>query len=247
MNKSGKQLYEFPPFLLDEPNGLLLRDGQAVRLTPKAFETLLVLVRNHGCVIEKNRLLNEVWLDSFVEEGSLSRNIHERWKALGDDSGRPHYIETLPRRGYRFVALVNKVQDPPAHDAPRATQPAADAAGTTLVEKHTFARIFTEEETVPVSPVTENEAEVKHLGGAQGSRCFWHSRRAILFTALIVAGLLSLAAYFTFFWPVRKASTLAPAPGNVHRLTDNYAADQQPRWSPDGFKLAFQTDRDGNW
>src|SRR5262245_36342696 len=114
MSGLEKHLYEFAPFLLDEANRLLLRDGKVVHLTPKAFETLLVLVKNHGQLIEKERLLKEVWIDSFVERGSLPRNIHELRKALGDDSDKPNYIETIPRRGYRFVARINELQ---IHDA----------------------------------------------------------------------------------------------------------------------------------
>src|SRR5215813_2000630 len=155
MDKADKHLYEFAPFLLDEANRLLIKDGKTVHLTPKAFETLLVLVKNHGQVIEKDRLLNEVWTDSFVEEGSLSRNIHELRKALGDNSGKPDYIETLPRRGYRFVAVINKVNELQTNATPVSVQSGEDAASTTLVEKHTFARIITEEETAPTSPVIE--------------------------------------------------------------------------------------------
>src|SRR5687768_13685400 len=98
------RFYEFEPFLLDAGSRILLKDGETVRLTPKAFETLLVLVQHGVQVVEKEQLLKEVWPDSFVEEGSLSRNIHELRKALGDDSSEPRYIETIPKRGYRFLA-----------------------------------------------------------------------------------------------------------------------------------------------
>ena len=106
MTAEDNRLYEFEPFVLDAGSRILLKDGSIVRLTPKAFETLLVLVQHAVQVVEKERLLKEVWPDSFVEEGSLSRNIHELRKALGDDSSEPRYIETIPKRGYRFVAPV---------------------------------------------------------------------------------------------------------------------------------------------
>ncbi len=73
------------------------------------FELLLVLVRNHGRVVEKEFLLNAVWPDSFVEEGNISFNIRQLRKALGDDAHAPKFIETVPRRGYRFVADVSEV------------------------------------------------------------------------------------------------------------------------------------------
>src|SRR5215510_5566988 len=102
-------LYEFGNFVLDARSRILLKDGTTVRLTPKAFETLLVLIRNGVQVVDKDQLMKEVWPDTFVEEGSLSRNIYELRKALGDDSSEPRYIATIPKRGYRFIAPVTVV------------------------------------------------------------------------------------------------------------------------------------------
>ena len=90
--------------MLDAGSRILLKDGAIVRLTPKAFDTLLVLVQHKGQLVDKEQLLKDVWPDSYVEEGSLSRNIHELRKVLGDHSSEPRYIETIPKRGYRFVA-----------------------------------------------------------------------------------------------------------------------------------------------
>src|SRR5215471_1168069 len=106
MSFPDNQLYEFESFVLDARSGILLNGGATVRLTPRAFQTLLVLVRHASEVVDKDRLMNEVWPDTFVEEGNLSRNIHELRKALGDDTAEPRYIETIPKRGYRFVAPV---------------------------------------------------------------------------------------------------------------------------------------------
>src|ERR1051325_2819002 len=106
MSLSRNHLYEFGPFVLDARNRLLLKDGATVRLTPKAFETLLGLVRHATQGGEKEQLLKEVWSDTFVEEGVLTYNISGLRKTLGDDSAEPRYIETIPKRGYRFIAPV---------------------------------------------------------------------------------------------------------------------------------------------
>jgi len=103
------QLYEFGPFRLDPAERKLLRGNQIVPLTPKAFETLLLLVRNSGHLLEKDEFISALWPDTVVEEGSLSNNIFVLRKALGED---PAFIETVPRRGYRFVGTVRQV--PPA-------------------------------------------------------------------------------------------------------------------------------------
>jgi TolB-like protein/Tfp pilus assembly protein PilF len=110
MSGHTKYVYAFGPFLLNPAEGLLLRNGKPVALTPKAFETLLVLVRSAGHVVGKDVLIKAVWPDTYVEEANLTQNVFTLRKALGSgDRGRP-YIETIPRRGYRFVSTVRKLR-----------------------------------------------------------------------------------------------------------------------------------------
>jgi TolB-like protein/DNA-binding winged helix-turn-helix (wHTH) protein/Tfp pilus assembly protein PilF len=111
MSKPTKQIYEFGPFRLDTAERLLLRSGETVPLTPKAFDTLVVLVQKSGHVVGKDELMNEVWADSFVEESNLTQNIFVLRKVLGEDGSGRLYIETVPKRGYRFVASVREVMD----------------------------------------------------------------------------------------------------------------------------------------
>jgi DNA-binding winged helix-turn-helix (wHTH) protein len=98
--------FEFGPFHLDLDDRLLTRAGEVISLRPKATEILVRLVTNAGQLIKKDQLLKEVWPDTFVEESNLSQTIFTLRKALGDDRSEPRYIETVPRRGYRFVAAV---------------------------------------------------------------------------------------------------------------------------------------------
>jgi Tol biopolymer transport system component/DNA-binding winged helix-turn-helix (wHTH) protein len=109
MSQQPQHIYEFGPFCLDVAEHLLLRDGEAVPLTPKAFDLLLALVERHGHLLEKEELLKKVWPDTFVEEANLASNISQLRKALGDGENGHRYIETAPKRGYRFVANVKKV------------------------------------------------------------------------------------------------------------------------------------------
>jgi TolB-like protein/Tfp pilus assembly protein PilF len=105
-----KHLYEFGPFCLDTAERRLLRDGEVVPLAPKVFDLLLVLVQHSGHLIEKEELLREGWPNQFVEEGNLPLNISILRKALGEDRTSREYIETVPKRGYRFVADVRQVE-----------------------------------------------------------------------------------------------------------------------------------------
>src|SRR5689334_4379246 len=100
------QIYEFGRFRLDAAERTLLRGDEPVPLTPKVFGILLALVENSPRVVEKDELMRQVWPDSFVEEGNLTQNVSLLRKALGEASDGKPYIETIARRGYRFVASV---------------------------------------------------------------------------------------------------------------------------------------------
>jgi DNA-binding winged helix-turn-helix (wHTH) protein/TolB-like protein/Flp pilus assembly protein TadD len=116
MDKKESRLYEFDRFCLDPSERILLYDLQEVPLTPKVFETLLLLVENGGHVVGKEELLTTIWPDSIVEESSLSQNISLLRKALGDSSDGRQFIETIPKRGYKFIAPVKVVNNMGAAD-----------------------------------------------------------------------------------------------------------------------------------
>jgi DNA-binding winged helix-turn-helix (wHTH) protein/TolB-like protein len=102
-------LYEFGRFKFDPQNHLLLSGDEPVAITPKAFEVLLVLVENGSRLTTKEELMRKVWPDSFVEEANLTVNISALRKLLGEMAdGRP-YIDTVPKKGYRFVATISEV------------------------------------------------------------------------------------------------------------------------------------------
>ena len=112
MGTPVKHLYEFGPFQLDPPERLLLCEGQPVPMPPKAFDLLVVLVERGGHLVDKDELLKIVWRGSIVEEGNLSVTVSFLRKALNDDRGLHKYIETVSKRGYRFVADVRELDEP---------------------------------------------------------------------------------------------------------------------------------------
>jgi len=111
MSQRLKHFYEFSNFRIDLEERLLLHDGKVAPLTPKLFNTLLALVERNGKVVSKDELIKFVWPDTFVEEGNLTQNISMLRKLLGESPDKPQYIETVPRRGYRFVASVKEVEE----------------------------------------------------------------------------------------------------------------------------------------
>ena len=106
MSSKSAQFYDFANFRLDVSQKVLLRDGKPVTLTPKVFDTLEIFLENAGLLLEKDELMQKIWQDRFVEESNLTSNIKMLRKALGDDAAHPRFIETVPRRGYRFIAKV---------------------------------------------------------------------------------------------------------------------------------------------
>lgn len=106
-----KRFFEFGEFQLDVKERALLRNGEALQLTPKAFDTLVMLVENAGSLVEKDEMMRTIWPDSFVEEVGLARNVSVLRKTLGQDAGGQQFIETVPKRGYRFTAQVREHVD----------------------------------------------------------------------------------------------------------------------------------------
>ena len=131
MNNKIKHLYEFENFRVDLSQKCLWRGAEIVSLTPKAFETLVVLIENCGKIVGKEDLLNKVWANTFVEESTLTQNISTLRKTLALQPNGKQFIETVPRRGYRFVGDVREV---------------ADDAEIFVVETHTKTHIVAEQQ-----------------------------------------------------------------------------------------------------
>ena len=134
MTRHSRRLYGFGPFRIDTVERTLLCHERPVQLTPKVFDTLLALVESSGHVLGKNELMQKVWPDSFVEENNLAQNISVLRKVLGEGAEGLKYIETVSKRGYRFVADVEELWDEPEEDA------------RLVVRERTRARVLIEEE-----------------------------------------------------------------------------------------------------
>jgi pimeloyl-ACP methyl ester carboxylesterase/DNA-binding winged helix-turn-helix (wHTH) protein len=129
MNQAPRRFYLFDGFRVDVGERLLFKENREVSLTPKVFDTLLVLLENSSHVLTKKELMEQVWPDSFVEENNLAQNISILRKALGESKEGEHYIQTVPKRGYRFVADVSST---------------SDDEETVIVRERTVARIVVE-------------------------------------------------------------------------------------------------------
>ncbi|HKR13247.1 MAG TPA: tetratricopeptide repeat protein [Pyrinomonadaceae bacterium] len=111
MGQPDSLIYEFGRFRLKSAERILLREDELVPLTPKVFDILITLVEHSGQVVSKDDLMKRVWPSTYVEEGNLTQNISLLRKALGETPGGVQFIETVPRRGYRFVGEIKEASN----------------------------------------------------------------------------------------------------------------------------------------
>lgn len=241
MEKKPRHLYEFGAFRLDADERLLLRAGEVVALAPKTFDVLLALVEQSGHLLEKEELLKTVWPDSFVEENNLADNISKLRKALGEGENGYKFIETVPKRGYRFVGDVRRVSDaalPPIEEYPQSaplTGPVKDhrigsflrravsviALGILAFGVYKFIarseRIATGPKIIPVTSLPGSESQPVFSPDGNQIAFVWdglQENNSDIYVKLIDVG-------------------------EPLRLTTNPAPDLNPVWSPDGRYIAF--------
>jgi DNA-binding winged helix-turn-helix (wHTH) protein/TolB-like protein/Tfp pilus assembly protein PilF len=167
MSRQANRIYEFGAFRLDPAERLLLRSGEVVPMAPKAFETLLALVERHGRVWEKDELIKRIWPDTFVEEGNLAQHVFTLRRALKDGQNGSQYIETIPRRGYRFVADVREEWDDPI-----------------------------DEERANASAIIDREGETNAAGGKTGRKIKHGSALMVMAGLLMVIALIAALVHF---------------------------------------------------
>src|SRR5262249_36163561 len=225
MTQAEKHFYEFGPFRLDTTDRLLLRDGQHIPLTPKAFETLMILVENSGRVIDKDEMLKKVWPDTFVEEVNLAKNVSYLRKILGSEEAA-QYIETIPKRGYRFVANVKDVCDKRAE---LVLAPPAEMRVINGREKETdISESESESRIVPIDP---------EVLPPQSKPSSDRLRRMVIWPAL------GLALGFTIWAMFFRLAKESPVPLlNIVPFTSFPGRETQAAFSPDGNQIAFVWD-----
>ena len=239
MRRQLDHSYEFGPFRLDISERVVLRDGEIVPLTTKAFETLRVLLENRGHIVEREELMERVWPGTFVEEGNLSVTVSMLRKALGDSSNEPCYIATIPGRGYRFIAGVRQTQ-----------LETVDL----IVEKQTRSLVVIEEEeeennellrdlSSDLLPTSQHERG-KALGQAESVSAIpataaypEQPANSFLRPAALVALALIIGAGL---WFIARLIATTPLPtSKLVPLTSLPGSESQAAFSPDGKQIAF--------
>lgn len=246
-----KHFYRFGAFTLDTDQRVLLRDGKPLALTPKVFDTLLILVEKSGRIVEREELMNRLWPDTFVEEANLTFNIKQLRKVLGDDARNPLYIETVARRGYRMIADAQEVLMETGamndHIAPRFDS--SDASVSDITSTASRRSVGSDESKPVESPIEIRSAKPEeHLDATATSAeaSTGLRKRAIALIAgiaivIIVAGLVvwKLAANKTASEHSRADAASRPAvPLKLEKLTGTGQSDHVAI-SPDGKFIAY--------
>ena len=260
-----RHLYEFGPYRLDASERQLWRGSEAVHLTPKELDTLSALVRGAGRLMSKEELLKEIWPDTFVGEATLAQNVFTLRRALGETEGGKSYIETVPRRGYRFAAAVRGVGTMPTRvnafergDSPAVKRNGAGAsarAGEASEETASHDASEVDAGTATLSSTveapthttnTEAHAFANHQRGPQGH----HPVRAAVIISVVAFVGVAVLVYAIFRLSIRpeteSARGRAPAfqSMKVTRLPATGAVAEAVI-SPDGKYFAYVSSEPG--
>jgi Tol biopolymer transport system component/DNA-binding winged helix-turn-helix (wHTH) protein len=242
--ESKARRYTFKNFTLDLERRVLLRDGEPVPLTPKAFDTLALLVRRSGRVVGKDELLEEIWADAFVEESTIAQNVFTLRKALGQTQTENQFIETVPKHGYRFIAHVEAVDGAtngkPENGRQRATQDIT--VGENIGDAETVDGEIGNAETVNVASdaaATLLTSERRDPHPAERHRRFNLPTKLLALVMLLLAVAVAVGL-FLFTRRDEAASDFAASspPTRTTQLTNNGQVSRAAV-SPDGKYVAY--------
>lgn len=188
MNVNITRSYRFNSFLLNVAERRLMCEDEPVPLTPKAFDILVYLVDHCGHLVHKDELMHAIWPDSFVDEINIPRTIHTIRRALGEDDNGNKFIETVPTKGYRFVAEVKKVNE--------------DGSDSLVIET------FIHDDLPEIPDTPDSKVEVPKPKAARRASPRFYLGLALGFLLLVsVGGFFFLSGY----WPMKSiVKRLAP-------------------------------------
>src|SRR5439155_18865479 len=183
--QNQNRFYEFANFRIDVAKHRLLKDGEPLTVTPKAVEILLLLAQNSGRIVEKDELMAAIWPDTIVEESNLTQTVYVLRKVLGQDASGEKFIQTIPKRGYRFLHELRAVAD--------------ESVG--IIEHQTESHtVIGRENLNPAEPAPRPDAH-----GPKDRSLVTRSRVALQFILPLGAAILVTTLFFVY-WNYKSSS-----------------------------------------
>lgn len=225
-----RRWYRFGPFVVDASKRRLWRNRALIPLTSKAFEILLVLIRDRGRVVEKSELMEAVWRNTAVEENTLTRHISTLRKVLEERPEQHEYILTVPGRGYRFVAEIDELEARP---------PDLDQNGMGPLDAG--ATVARDESLTPLpSPVAASPASLTVPAPTARSS----TTSMVMISAALVLTAITTAFVVAALRVDQPPATAAQRP--LRQFTFHGGLQKDPAWSPDGRRVAYVSEQGGN-
>ncbi|PYS51674.1 MAG: hypothetical protein DMF68_03590 [Acidobacteria bacterium] len=219
------QIYRFDNVRVEVASFRLWKDEQAVQVEPKAFQVLLFLIENRGRLVEKRELLDAVWKETFVTENALTREIAQLRKALGESAREAKYIETVPTKGYRFIADVEVKNG-------RQTKGEDKEGG---IEKAFEDESLSVGASSNVAPLIKEDAKEAR-----------RSKQRTAFISITALIFVALAGFLIWYLLKRPASDIRMV-RRITQITTWPGLDLYPSLSPDGSSIAYSSDHSGNF
>jgi Tol biopolymer transport system component/DNA-binding winged helix-turn-helix (wHTH) protein len=221
-------IFQFDTIQVNPQTFKILKDGSAVSLEPKAFEVLVFLLHQHGRLVEKDELLEAIWKEAYVTPNALTRVIAQLRKTLGDDAKDARYIETVPTRGYRFIAEVKTLEGGNGKQGLRNGESWRD---------HETHEMNESDETPPLLPNPFRLFRFFRVFRDLSSFPRWRTISLVVLPALLVG---------LWLWQQR---TVREKPGIARtiQITSSPLLDLYPTFSPDGQSLAYSALRNGSF
>ncbi len=232
-DSAKSKVYEFGEYHLEAASLSLFREKQIVQLPPKTFEVLLALVESGGRVVTRDEITERVWADTFVEEANLTNHVSALRKTLGEDGDGRKFIETIPRRGYRFVAEVREI--------------AAGGAAEITVSERTTTRVVEEEiEIAATQPVDNDFAQPIALGTYAPPKASVpkSQTRGRSFALAGIIALVALAGLGFAFYKYANPSPMQFEAKKTTRLTSSGRV-KVAAVSPDGKFIIYSQEENG--
>lgn len=221
-------VYQFDNVQVEPGSFRLWKADMAVQIEPKAFQVLLFLIENRGRLIEKRELLDAVWKETFVTENALTREIAQLRKALGENAREAKYIETVPTKGYRFIADV-EIKN-----------------GRKILEEAETEKATIEKATTPKE--SESLLSAPNVVAVKGKDAKLRGRLKSPVTFVLISALVLLVLGSVLLWKfLRRPAAETKMVRRIAQLTTWPGLDIYPSLSPDGSSIAYSSNHDGNF